>query len=518
MLAGEIREAVSSFSFRNIIKTNIMSAPGSTFGNNYSQASLTNLSRRNTSTNAMRDGSMLSTYYLKMQELIDYYNTDLTERVTQIYSDYITNYFSSTSDLITIDESVPGASQIAARINKVLAQVEYVPMLKKHMTPFLYNRSYSYKFGWNESKGQYEKFELANPTNVVSVYGSDRIPEEYLVTSREGTIYEVSRYSIIRFGVPKLNLINDIRPEKFDTKDDSLVVGTRMMAGQPIYYNNTPKVKEYLLKDQIVSLLSIKDLIMPLLLLLRVDANTAPDEANKLATNVENTINKYCDLSSVFSANFTIEDLIDGLLNNIRVIPDYNSGMGDMGNVDLSKIANKIQEIRSDQDGILEKILTGLAIPRSLFSGDATKWDALKSSQNLNNRINGYVQNLNDGLVETSIMIYHMLTNEWLNPSNIRPHLFNRTDSDYNSQLSNLDILSQYSDSINRVLDTTTRTLQDNKLIDPQGYANFMVEQILSAIPDLAKAVPKESVTKYVQSVLAQRSQDDNTNSNNSGW
>ena len=60
-------------------------------------------------------------------------------------------------------------------------------------------------------------------------------------------------------------------------------------------------------------------------------------------------INKYSDISSILSSNFNINGLIDAMMNNIRVIPDYHSTMGDMNNIDLSKITNKISEIEGVQ-------------------------------------------------------------------------------------------------------------------------------------------------------------------------
>ena len=93
-----------------------------------------------------------------------------------------------------------------------------------------------------------------------------------------------------------------------------------------------------LLKDQILTLLSIKDLIQPLLLLQNVDKTTPPDEANKLALNTENLINKYSDISSILGSNFSINDLIDSLLNNIRVLPDYSSTVS---NMELTLISKK---------------------------------------------------------------------------------------------------------------------------------------------------------------------------------
>jgi len=501
----QLVDTVSSFSFRTVLRTNIISTPGSSFGKATALSNpsngLVNTSPMDTQANAR----LMSSYYLKLQELTGYKYNELTETVLRIYKDYLAGYFNSDSDIILLKDDVEDKEIRQARINKIYRQLDLVQALKDNLDGFIYDGNYSFKLVWNEEDRIYERLNLINPNSVIKISRGKQIPEGYLAVSRDGVIYEVSPYSILNFSNSELDLVNDIKPDYFDSDEDTLVSDIQLAAGCPMYYYNSSKVKEYLIKDQLVSLLSIKDLIQPLLLLLRVDNNTAPDEANKLALNVENLINKYADISSLMSSNFTISDLIDSLLNNIRVIPDYQSGMGDMNNIDLSKITNKIQEIRSDQDGLKESILNGLAIPRALYSGDSTKWDAIKGSQRLNSRVNSIIKALVDSVVRETIKIDYMTSGKLLRVNDITCNLFMKTEVDYNNELTNAEIVNNIVDQINRIIDQTQRTAKDSEIIDPKEFINYVKLKLIMIDPDIVKFMDDSTIEKYIKSIMDQR-------------
>jgi len=500
----QLIETIKAFSVRTVLRTNIISSPGTAFGSNFSNTSLGNGLRNSSVTDQLSASNLLSTYYLKLQELAQYKVSELTEISLGIYRDYLVEYFNEGSDIVRISDKVPDHERIQARLNKVFKQLNVVNEIRDHIDDYLYYGSYAFKCMWNQEESRYERFNLANPTSVIEIDEGKPFPTSYLVVSRKGTIYEVSPYSIFYIGNANLNLINDINQKYFDDDEDSLINGLGLSGSMPLYYNNSQKIKEYLLKEQLLSLLSIKDLIQPLLLLLRVDNNTAPDEANKLALNVENLINKYVDITSIMGANFSISELIDALINNIRVIPDYNSGMGDMNSIDLSKISNKIQEIRGDQDNTKESILNGLSIPRALYSGESTKWDAIKSSQRLNSKINRFVKDINGSVKLNAIKFHYLMTNEMLDPEDVSSNLFKKTDADYNAEVNNAEIINNVLDQMDRIM-SKLKDLPQNEYLDPKAYANYIRQQVLKIDPDLDSSLTDKVVDKFIKSIEDQR-------------
>jgi len=502
-MSNSLREMFRTFSFRTALKTNILSG-GSSF-KPISSNSVIMAGGRNTSpSSAMASNRYLGTYYMRMEEIKDYEISELTNTVVTIFRDYIINYFNNESDIVILD---PSLKSVQDKINKIYKQLNIVSELKNHLQDIIYHGSYCFKIDWDPVRSTYTKYELYNPYNVVSVYKKGKL-HCHLVASKDGRILEVAPHSIVRFGTPNLYLINDMNSEYWmDESKDTLVRTFDLAAGYPLYYNVANKVKEYLLKDDVVSLLSIKDLIQPLLLLIRVDKTTSPDEANRLALNTENLINKYSDISSILSANFSINDLIDSLINNIRVLPDYNSGLGSMESIDLSKISSKISEIRGDQDNIKESILTSLGIPRALFTGDVTKWEAIKSSQRLNSKVNNFINNIKDGLKETTASFYYLLTGKQISLEDIDIALFNKTDVDYNIAISSSEIINNLIQSINTILDTVQNFVKSNELIDGQKYCEYVFNQLKVIDSGISDFISENDIKTFIDNIIKQRTE-----------
>jgi hypothetical protein len=438
-----------------------------------------------------------------MQEIKDYEINELTSTIIGIYKDYITGYFNKIDNLITIDDKVPNKSDIQLKINKIFKDLDIVNEVKDHLWDIIYNGAWCFKIAFDKESRKYIKLHLCNPHNVVTIK-KDKDNYCHLVVSRDGTIFQVKPDSIFRIGSTDLTLVNDINKDFFGKKkEDTLVTSDYMVAGTPLYYNISGKVKEYLLKEQILTLLSIKDLVQPLLLLVRLDKNTAPDEGNKLALNIENMINKYSDISSILSSNFSINSLIDSLMNNIRVIPDYQSTMGDMNNVDLSKITNKIQDIEQNQENKKEAILTANSIPRSLYNGESTKWDAIKSSQRLNSKINGIVVNISKSLRDEAVSIIRSDMNIDIEPEKVKINLFTKTDVDYNVELTNTEIVSQLNDGIQRILQGCNQSIQDTRFIDSEKYIKYIARQLKLIDPSISEFINEATITKYIQDMQA---------------
>lgn len=497
---NQLQELIKSFSFQTVLRGNILSSP-SAYNIGGAGGSMVG-AKSNSPASNMVSNRYLSTYYQKMQEIKDYEQTELSQISIGIYKDYISGYFNTDGDLITISEEFPNAEKWQAQVNSDLKDLDIINEVKLHMWDILYDGTWCFKKAFDPLSNKYVKFNLQNPHNVVSIFKEGK-RHSHLVVSREGTIYEVKPESIFRIGMPTLNLINDINSEYYSKpKDDTLVKDELMMAAMPLYYNITGKVKEYLLKEQLLSLLSIKDLIQPLMLLLRLDKNTSTDVGNRLALNMENMINKYSDISSILGSNFSINSLIDSLMNNIRVIPDYHQSMGDMNTIDLSKFTNKVQEIEDRQDSKKESILTAISIPRSLFNGESTKWDAIKSSQRLNNKVNNEVHSISNSIKLEACELIRERSGYEISPNYVTVNLFKKTDVDYNVAITNTEIIGQLIEGIQRILSGTQQLVQEVSMIDKEAYITYVYNQLKIVDPEVTKFFNESTIKQYIKQAL----------------
>jgi hypothetical protein len=191
-------------------------------------------------------------------------------------------------------------------------------------------------------------------------------------------------------------------------------------------------------------------------------------------------------------------------MNNIRVIPDYHSAVGDMNNIDLSKITNKIQEIESSQDNKKEGIMNSASIPRALYNGESTKWDAVKSSQKLNNRIQSYVNGISDSIKLEAINIYYERTGKWLDPSILTVNLFKKTEVDYTQAITNTEIIGQIVDGVQRVLVGAQQTITEVRIIDPEKFGKYVSTQLKEVDPTISDFINDDTIKNGIAAMSKQ--------------
>jgi hypothetical protein len=500
---GGIKDLIKTYSFRSFLKSNILSVPGTYNAGGTNRLALAGGTNQ-ASSNHMLGSRYMTAYYLRMQEILDYEITELTNTIVGIFKDYLITYFNDTDNLITIKDQ--SKKDVELKINQIFKQLKYVDDCKKHLTDIIYHGGYSYQLNWDRENKRYNKISLSNPHTVIDVYKGDTI-QSRLVTSVTGKIKEVEPLSIVRLGSTDLSLINDMTPDYEENFRDADKITTEFefMAGTPLYYNIAGKIKELILKDQVISLLGIKDLIQPLLLLISVEKNTPTDMANQLALNTENLINKYSDISSIMTTNFSIADLMDSLINNIRVLPDYANGMGNMNTVDLSKISEKIEQIRNEQDNLRENVLNSVGIPLDLFAGRSTRFEALKTSERLNSKINYFCKSIDTGVCRTASDLYYILTEQRLDPSEFESNMFTKTTVEYNASINSADLVATLIQAVNSILEQASAIVKSSEIVNPEAYFNYISDQLKMIDPDLAKIVSDDDIKKAVNLINLER-------------
>ena len=243
---------------------------------------------------------------------------------------------------------------------------------------------------------------------------------------------------------------------------------------------------------------------------LHFDKGTSIETANELTKKVENMVNKYTDLSAILTSQFGITDLLDSLLNNIRVIPDFNSSMSNMGTIDLNKITQKIQEIRMELDNCRENVLSTMGIPLDLFSGRVTKWEALKTSERLNSRINSFINTIKSSVINAARVVNRNLyNNEDIDPDSIEVHMFSKTTVEYNNQINNAEAISSIAQQIATVLEISLRTLEmSGPLFDQKGYLEYVNTLLKGIDPEIEKFMSSDQIESYLQ-FLQQKQMED---------
>ena len=105
--------------------------------------------------------------------------------------------------------------------------------------------------------------------------------------------------------------------------------------------------------------------------------------------------------------------------------------------------------------------------------------------------------------------MYHLTTGKFYPLNCFTCNLFTKTDVDYNTAITNADIVSQLLDNINRILDNAQRTLQDSKMIDREQFVNYVVEQARMIDPDVIKFFNETTVKKYINELINESQNND---------
>jgi len=466
------------------LKTNIITRSG---GNPLSRSMTgSSVMRRATYNSRSYLDNGLSTYYLRLEEIASYENSDLSNIIVDLFAEYILGYIKKDDKIVEVAFDSSGDAE--RLINGILHDLDIVGLIKDKIKKYVYYDSYGFKLGYNPNTRNFFREELVSPCNVVNLFEMNQKAGD-LVESLEGNRFVFDPYNIFKIGNNSLDLIDDMSAKSYNaatfSKGDTVVNNIAFRASQPLYYNMLGKVKEFILKDTIVSLLSIKDLVQPLILLIKVSKSTGQDDATNLALATENLIGKYADLSQIMAQGFSVSELIETISNNIRVLPDYDDSLSNIAPIDLSKLTDKIMTIRSELDNQKEDILTNIGIPFGFFKGETTKYEAIKNSERLQTKIHSKIVGINTGLCSLACDIYYLKTGKVLPLEYVTSNLFNKTAIEYNNSIAKGEIGTQLHDAVTAILDKAQDTLKDIKIMDKEVYLTFVKDLLKDIDPTL---------------------------------
>lgn len=512
---SKIFSSLTSYGGRVPLKSNIIGSGGyKALGGSSMYGADVESNRSITTGNATTDKN-LSTYYSKMSEIKTYEMTDLTDLITNLFRDYVVNFMNKNGDVVLIkNEDGTINEPKTERMNKILSKdLRIQDIINEHLNEIIYYGGFHFIiFKTRDESGHIllKRKDLYDPAVVVTKI-KDNGETSYICRGKDGTIYEVPYTELIKLSVSTVRLRNDMDRDKFNPKytrpdeedpksaRDIITVDSLYLASLPIYYSITHKVKEYLLKDIIVSLLSIKDLVQPILLMVHMDKGTSLEAANELTKKAESLINNYTDLSTILTSQFSIADIIDALLNNIRVLPDYNSSLTNMGTVELNKINQKIQEMRMELDNCKDSVLNVMGISLDLAQGRMSKWDTLKASERLNSRVNAIISGLKSSIKEACNVLSNIYYNEDMDESLVDVLLFNRTTVEYNNLINTSESISQLTQQVNAVVEMALRTMEmAGPFFNQIEYLNYVANTLKVMDPTFDKIITEDTVNDYI--------------------
>lgn len=365
--------------------------------------------------------------------------------------------------------------------------------------------------------------ELYDPISVVIKKKKNKegkIEEIFLARGDDGSVYEIPQSEILFIGNPNLRLINDLadgwkdadkaKPTLAKEKDENrqkVLKKESYVAGEPIFYSNILKVKELVIKELLISLLSLRDLVSPSLFGLSLDKSVPVEAANELVARLQKMTTNYSELSSFLTAQFDATSFIESALTqNVKFYPDYNQTIASKNSLlPLDKLTDKLIDLMQNLDNCRNSVLSPLGIPPTVFDNSSgSKWQVLQQSERANSRISGFISGIRDSVVSLVLSIYQTLYGEDLDPSQITLHITTKTTVEYNNQINTSESVTGLVQGITNILQLALQTLdQASPLINPEAFIGYIQNLIKDIDPSTDSIMNEETIASYIELLQA---------------
>lgn len=466
----------------------------------------------------------------RVSELKGYEYIDLVKLSVSFFQDYVINFLNtSATQVVTIlDEDGNEDSQKTERINTALLKdLKIFDIIRDHGNEIIYYGAYYSSLRTKrDEKGhlRFYSYGLYDPVSVIVKRKFDKKTEElvesYIVKGDDGVAYEIPDDECFYLGSPNMRLQNDLKEDstlgkdpfgfgkkekltqgKFENRDHVLQT-EYYTAGEPLFYTNILKLKELVVKELLVSLLTLRDLCTPSILALMFDKGVPLENAEELCTKVQRMLNSYNDLSSFLTAQFDATSLIENILSqNIKVIPDYNATLQNKGLINTDKLSEKLLELLQSLDQSKQAVLGALGIPGSILDGSiGTKWAILQSSERANSKVYSLMTGLRESVSSLVQTIHKLMYQETLDPSRIKLHILEKSTVEFNNTLNTLESVSSVSSGIMNLITSSLQGLDISMpLVDPKSFITYIHGLIKDIDPAASEIINEETIEKFIQ-------------------
>ena len=474
----------------------------------------------------------ISGWLERNDELKGYQLLDISKLATNFFADYVVNFLKdSNQQVITIlDDEGNNNESVTQRINDVLIKdIKIFDYIRDHIQDYVFFGEYFSMLQTKRDETGHLRFaveELYDPVSVVvkKQKNSEGIIEEvFLARGDDGVIYEIPRNKAFYLANLNLRLINDLEDGWKESKDkprlskdkkknlDKVLQKCSYVSGEPLFYSLILKVKELIIKELLVSLISLRDLSSVQIFLLQFDKSTPIETASELCARTTKLANNTNELASFLTSQFDVTSFIENTLTqSAKFVPDFNATLGNKNSMlPLDKLSDKLLDILQSLDSCRNNVLSPLGLPSTLLdSTSGSKWAILQQSERANSRVTSFMVGIKDSVSNLVQTIYRVLYDEELDPAKIKLHISEKTSVEYNNQLNQSESVAGVINGISNILQTSLQTLDGaSPLIEPQAYLSYIQNLLKDIDPNTEPMITEESIGRYIEVLQAKVNQ-----------
>ena len=468
--------------------------------------------------------NLLSGYYERVDELRSYQLLDVIKLATNFFSDYIVNYLGEGQSAVTIlteDRSVTDEAKTEKLNDILLNDLKIYDYIRSHIKDTVFYGSYTSMLMSTRDEFGHLKFrfeEINDPTSVVLKKTRDKegsISNTYITRGSDNKLYEIKSESAFMLGSVNLRLENDL-DESWETKAyvkpsigindsskclDKVLRSNSYLSGEPLFYSLVLKVKELVIKELLISLISLRDLSSVQLFLLQFDKQTPLETANELCARATKLANNTNELATFLTSQFDAISFIENTLSQpAKFLPDFNATIGNKNSMlPLDKLSDKLLDLMQNLDSCRNNVLSPLGIPATILdSTSGSKWQILQQSERANSRVAGFMTGIKESVTRLVCDIYKTVYNEDLDPNLVQLHISEKTSVEYNNQLNQGESIGNLVNNITSIVSNALQVLDSSApLIDTKAYLSYIQGLIKDIDPDTEALITEETIDKY---------------------
>lgn len=475
----------------------------------------------------------LTGYYSRHDELKTYQLIDVVQLSVNFFADYALNFLKSNAqqavtiyqeDGTTIDETK------TEKINDILLKdLNIFDFIRQHLKDQIFFGQYGSALLKSRDEIGHLKFrleELYDPTSIVTKRSKDfregTTKETYICRADDGKIYEIGENDAWILGSDNLRLVNDLEEKKresgFDlskTKPsygkiesgvadamDKILNKESYTTAEPLFYSLILKVKELIVKELLVSLISLRDLSSTQIFLLQFDKSTPLETANELCARTTKLANNTNQLASFITAQFDVISFLEQTMSQpSKFVPDYNASLGNKNAMlPLDKLSDKMIEVMQTLDQCKSAVLNPLGIPTSILdSTSGSKWAILQQSERANSKVTAIMNGIRESVLNLVKKIYFSLYQDDIDPSLIKLHITEKTSVEYNNQINQSESINGLVQGITGILQNALQTVDASApLIDTKAFMTYIQNLLKDIDPDTESIITEETLEMYV--------------------
>lgn len=443
-------------------------------------------------------------FYSIIDECRSYENYDLTENIMKLIVNNIVGLIDDDRHIVEVRSDLEDAAQKTDIIRMIFKRNDIGQLIKESIWPVIYYGSVSY-LAAKDPKYKYKLF-IADLDDPYTTIIRKREIEEYKLRHVEGRYVSYDNILYIGPGDFKLDTpeedyehIDDNRSSHHFGKDIRYST-TRYYGSRPLFYSVTSKIKDYLLKDILSSILSIKDAIQQEYFMLNMDisrngSNTA--DFHEAANTIESLINRSYDESFSLGSILNIHNLVQRALSSVRVIPDPGGTLNGLDPLKIDELKGKLDRLRSGINDLKESILDAVGIPRDLYDGSTNSYESMQKNERLDACISRYLYAVKESIKVLTIKILNILAPELgLGVDDIKVTMFRKSPVEYARDGREMSALKDSLDLTIQILDTANQVLENNPFIDRVKYYEYVRSNLSNINKDLGELLLEKLPSK----------------------